>query len=304
MPADVDIINVHDLSCYSAMLFAKLLRPKAKLVWQINDLPYAYHVGPGKKYPTHWSDVFVRFSIRVIARLCDAITVNVRKNQSLVSELMGIEPLLFHPGVDQIFSTFSPRTLSAPLRLLSVGVFLPYRNYEVIIDAMDLLRSQGIETQLTLVGSTDRAQDYSDKIAAIAAEKKLDVRITGEIDEQRFKDVFASSHAFLFVNLEQSWGLAVFEAMNMSLPVILSDSVGAIELLGDCKGVRIVDATSAEKVAEAIADVHDDAKHYAAMASTAYEFSLSLGWDKLYCPDVLALFQRLLVAPRLSEQKV
>ena len=39
IPKDTDVINVHDLDCYAVILFSKLLRPRAKLVWQVNDLP-------------------------------------------------------------------------------------------------------------------------------------------------------------------------------------------------------------------------------------------------------------------------
>lgn len=298
MPTDVDIINVHDLNCYSVLLLAKLLRRNAKLVWQINDLPYAYRVGPNKNIPPSWRHPIWRTAVWILAHLCDAVTVNAQKNKAAVAHLIGVDPELYYCGVDQISTSFLrrdlPTTTATPLRLLSIGVFLPYRNYEVILSAMDSLRSRGIRTNLTIVGATDRAPEYSSKIAAIAAEKSLDVTITGEIDEQQFQRVCAESHVFLFVNIDQSWGLAIFEAMNMSLPVIVSSSVGAVELLDGNTGVRVVDAKSPQAVAEAIEGVCGNPTAYSEMARAAFGYSRTLSWDKMYCPKVLALFHQLL----------
>ena len=161
------------------------------------------------------------------------------------------------------------------------------------MNAMEILGSLGVPTKLKLIGATDRKPDYASKIKSMAAEKRVDVQIMGQVDDKTLRETAKSSHLFFFLNLEQSWGLAVFEAMNMSLPVILSSSVGAVELVGKCRGARVVNASSPEHVARAVAELQADPEVYAAAANSAYEFSRSLGWDKMYCPDILALFKRL-----------
>lgn len=58
-------------------------------------------------------------------------------------------------------------------------------------------------------------------------ERKIEkyVKIWGQVDDDTYDKLFNVANAFAFINIEQSWGLAVFEAMSAGLPTIVSNSV-------------------------------------------------------------------------------
>ncbi|MGB8013698.1 MAG: glycosyltransferase family 4 protein [Terriglobales bacterium] len=290
---DADVLNVHDQGCDLIALQSLLQRPSLPVVWQINDLHPAYHVGPYAEIGARWFHPAQRFVGRLVARRCRALTVNVTKNARRVQQNMGGEPEVFYCGVDQIASTPTVRRLEAPIQVLSIGVFYPYRNYETIIDALALLASQDIGAELTVVGTTKYHPEYAHTVETLARQRGVAVCWLGEVTEEVLRRTMARSHLFVFVNVDQSWGLAAFEALNMSLPVVLSESVGAVELLRDNPSVRVVDPKSAVAVAAAIADIASSQRRYEQLMATAFESVQAYTWDKLYSSAMRRLFLRL-----------
>ena len=98
------------------------------------------------------------------------------------------------------------------------------------------------------------------------------------------------------MNVDQSWGLAVFEAAARAKPVILSSSVGAAELLGGKPGILMVDPLSPQDIADAIVSLATDPAQIQTTALQARDTVKDMSWDKLYCAPALALFEQLLTA--------
>ena len=279
---DCDVLNVHDQGCDLIALQSLLQRPSLAIVWQINDLHPAYRVGPYAGLAPHWLHPLHRSVGRFVARRCKALTVNVTKNAWRVKENMGGEPKVIYAGVDQVASAPSVRHLDTPLQVLSIGVLYRYRNYETIIESLALLAKQGVGAELTIIGTTKFQPEYLRDLEALADQRGVRVSFLGEVPGDVLRQVMAQSHVFVFVNVDQSWGLAAFEALNMSLPVVLSESVGAVELLRDNPSVRVVDPLSPEDVAGAIAEIASSQRHYEHLAGAAFESVRGYTWDKLY----------------------
>jgi glycosyltransferase involved in cell wall biosynthesis len=103
----------------------------------------------------------------------------------------------------------TPWVPGEPLRIGSLGRLHPVKGYDVLADAVDLLRARGIEAQVTIGG--DGAQ-------RAALEGRLD--LAGYVDRPR--DFLAGLH--LYIQPSQSEGLCVaaHEAMQAGLSVIAS----------------------------------------------------------------------------------
>jgi glycosyltransferase involved in cell wall biosynthesis len=288
--SDSDVLNVHDQACDLITLQSSLQRPWLPIVWQINDLHPAYRVGPYTGLDSNWLHPLQRAIGRLAARRCKALTVNVTKNARRVKENMGGEAHVIYPGVDQVASLPTPRRLSMPLQILSIGVLYGYRNYETIIESLALLAKNDIRAELTIVGTTKFQPEYARELEVLARQRGVEVGFLGEVPGDVLRQTMAQSHVFVFVNVDQSWGLAAFEALNMSLPVVLSESVGAVELLRDNPSVRAVNPKSPEAVAEAIAEITSSQHHYEGLVSTAFESVKDYTWDKLYSSAMRSLF--------------
>jgi glycosyltransferase involved in cell wall biosynthesis len=181
IPADADVLNIHDQGCELIVLESLWRRRALPVVWQINDLHPAYGVGPHAAIKAHWLHPLQRLIGRSVARRCKALTVNVTKNSGRVEKHMGVEARVFHCGVDQAISQPTPRRLSVPLRIISVGVLFRYRNYEAIIEALALLGRRGIRSELTIIGTTKYHPEYARQLQSLAERREVDVRFPGGI---------------------------------------------------------------------------------------------------------------------------
>lgn len=123
-----DIVNIHDNGLEILIPFVKLFRPKAKIVWQVNDLPYILGEGFAKakrngqnKFKFIIAKIFYRF----ISLLVDEITVNVTKNKILVGKYFGKDARVIYCGVDIMCDKFPERKITNKIKLVSTGVFFP-----------------------------------------------------------------------------------------------------------------------------------------------------------------------------------
>lgn len=295
IPKDVDIVNVHDCGLNNIIYLAK--KDNKKVVWQINDLPTEFFVGVSKNADLTWKMKIVRFITIFLTRRVDAITVNVSKNKDRVREKLGKDAKVFYCGVDQNkmleFHSFASGKIE--FNLLSMGVFLTYRNYETLISVIRYLKNQGKEVRLDIIGSTAINPEYAHKIQELINNNGLDdsIKIWGQVNEETYARLFNKADAFVFVNIDQSWGLAVFEAMSCGLPTIVSNSVGAIELLHNGLDSIIVEPTNVKEIASSIDRLMNDRDYYNMLSENAIRATREYTWDKMYSSKMLSLFEEL-----------
>lgn len=289
---DADIINIHDLG-FEQLLWA--FRGK-RVVWQINDLPYCFKVGVSKTKAT-WKDRLLCHLIRTTAnKYVDAISVNVTKNAERIAACFGRKAEVFYCGIEPIglardsVATEERRQRRA-INLLSSGVFMPYRNYETQVEVVEQLVALGIDTRLNIIGSTALCPEYVEQVRALIATKHLEERITicGMVDEADFVRLHTEADVFLFINIDQSWGLAVFEAMSCGMPVLVSNSVGATEILQDGEHAIFVEPTQADGISREIIRLLDDKAHYDGISDKAKHFHHRYTWEEAYCAPMLRL---------------
>ena len=96
---------------------------------------------------------------------------------------------------------------------------------------------------------------------------------------------------FIFINIDQSWGLAIFEAMSCGLPVIVSESVGATEILADQHDALIVNPLDAKNIANIIIDLMAQPERYKQLSQNATNFTHKYTWEKSYSIPMLQKLQ-------------
>lgn len=295
---DTDIINVHDNGFEHLMFFAL---NKFNIVWQINDMPGIFGVGVSKGHKRR------RFSFRkyliqkyfsYIAKNIDNVTVNVTKNKDRVLECMGVQAEVLYCGVDlnEKLKVHSFNLDSKDrVNILSSGVFFPYRNYETQIKIISDLRKQGVNAYLKIIGATDRAPEYYEKIKGLIREHGLDdyIEICGQVSETKYEELHNWADLFMFINIDQSWGLAVFEAMSCGLPVIVSESVGATEILSNEIDSIIVNPVEVEEICSKIKRLMWDREYYTSIAVNAMEATRKYTWDDMYSKKMLQIFNNI-----------
>ena len=294
MVSDADVVNIHDCGFETLLPAFKGKR----VVWQINDLYYVFKTGVSAASRMSMRNRALKRIILRGLKYVDEITVNVTKNAERVKRCMGRDAKVLYCGVEPVgiardindtFGRFDVRRVN----LLSSGVWFPYRNYEAQVEAVRLLAARGYDVHLDIIGSTAFAPDYLKKVEELIASYSLGdrIKICGMVDEKCFRELHEQADIFLFVNVDQSWGLAVFEAMSCGMPVIVSESVGATEILRDGVDTLFVNPESPEAIADRIEGLMADRALYTRISDTASRFHLQYTWDKAYSAPMLELLK-------------
>jgi glycosyltransferase involved in cell wall biosynthesis len=289
----IKILNIHDqgLQLIFPFIFDK------KIIWQINDLPIEFIEKQNKTIFNNAKKFYVKICTKIFI---NKITVNVSKNKDRVLNCLGSKSEVLYCGIEKIdisknLNHSLNRIKSKKLNILTSGVFIPYRNYETTIEVAYKLIEQGYDVNLKIIGSTFLNPIYAEKVQNHIRERKLENNITilGQVSEKMFLELHDDSDIFIFINIDQSWGLAVFEAMSCGIPVILSQSVGATEILENNIDCFFVDPINIDQIVEKILCLVNNSNKYTSFFYNGITFADNYTWDKAYSSNVLKLINEL-----------
>ncbi len=155
--------------------------------------------------------------------------------------------------------------------LLSIGRFSPSDKMDLhplLLAANELLEEKNITNFiLILAGDGDAAGDYVKSLLQQLYELNLERRVRFElsIDEEQKALLFEAADAYISLadNVQESFGLAPIEAMNYSVPVILSDWNGYKELIENEKSGFLIETVSSDHdlLTRAINPLHPGLAH-------------------------------------------
>jgi len=266
-----------------------------KVIWQINDLPGWYAQGVHSSL-IHTSDFeIMRERTKRNLKFVSDITVNVSKNAERVRRCMGRDAHVFYCGIEPVgvihnIEDTIHRFVSRKINILSSGVFFPYRNYESQVKMVKALINRGYDVHLNIIGRL-LDLEYANSIRRMISNYGLDEKISilGQVDDNKFRQLHYSSDIFVFVNVDQSWGLAVFEAMSCGLPVVVSNSVGATEILTDRENAIFVDPMNPDKIVDEVVGLIEDKDFYLRISTNSVDFCSHWTWDEVYCSKMIDL---------------
>jgi glycosyltransferase involved in cell wall biosynthesis len=147
----------------------------------------------------------------------------------------GADPSVFSQGANrqkirERFG-FSPHDFV----LLWLGIFMPHRRLQDAIEAISRLKAQGLPVRLLLSGSDHSFPEYVDSLKALVVQLDVceEVTFAGKVADEEIGDFYCACDAFVFPNENQTWGLAVLEAMACGRPVLVSRGAAVHEVLTD-----------------------------------------------------------------------
>ncbi|MFM5884203.1 MAG: glycosyltransferase [Novosphingobium sp.] len=156
-----------------------------------------------------------------------------------------------------------------------VGRFVDKKNVLRLIDAYGLYRQAAgpAARRLTLVGAGALEATMRQRIDRLGIADMVD--FTGFLDSPGVSRTLGASLALILPSTCEQWGLVVNEALALRLPVIVSQFVGARDLLvRQPHSGLVVDAYSVEAIAAAMAYVAADEARWESMRCAAH----ALAW--------------------------
>ncbi len=153
-------------------------------------------------------------------------------------------------GVDlRFFRAGAPEGPRTPY-LLSVGTLEPRKNLPTLIDAFRLLRREGRDLELVLVGRRGWLQ------ALPLGDLAPHVRIIGSMPDDELPSLYAGASCFVLASLYEGFGLPLAEALAAGVPAVASDIPALREVGGEA--VRYADPRDSGSFARAIGAALDD----------------------------------------------
>ncbi len=144
--------------------------------------------------------------------------------------------LVVEPGTDRsAVARGSARRASddGPIALLCVATLNPGKGHGLLLAALARLRDR--PWHLTCAGSLTRDPDTAARVQNLIAELELTDRVSlvGDLDEAALAAAYDRSDLFVLATLQETYGMAVAEAIARGLPVV-STITGAIpRIVGD-----------------------------------------------------------------------
>lgn len=166
----------------------------------------------------------------------------------------GADPKRFLPGGDRqkIRDRFGYQ--ADEFVLLWLGIFMPHRRLQDAIEALSHLVARNVRVRLLLAGSDRSFPKYFQSLKALVAKLGVQHQVTfaGKVEDDEVRDFYCACDAFLFPNENQTWGLAVLEAMACGCPVLVSEGAAVREVLTDNETAILFPPRNPEVLAQKI----------------------------------------------------
>ena len=296
MDSDFDVINVHEAMYELGYNYKK--KYNVPTILMLNDAP-GRNLDKNtinilfNKFFNFWINLYHKNYIKKLINIADEIIVLDKRNQELVFNLFNKTSKIIRSGLD--YKTFKYKNRDGIIsckKILAVGILFPHRRFEDLINAIYILKNKNLEIGCTIVGSDKYSPHYSIFLKNLIIDLNLSksVKIINKISDKSLIDLYGSSDIFVFPNVNQTWGLAVFEAMSCGTPVIVSKGCGAAEVLNDNLNSLLVNPKSPIEISKKIEVLIKNKMFYLNLSKNGRLFvEKNISWE-IYGENMLNVF--------------
>ena len=170
----------------------------------------------------------------------------------VIQEQTDINVLTVDPGVDTaLFSPDFPEDDdSDTFTILSVGRFVPIKNYSKLIDVFAGIVHDHPEAELILVGDGPLRNKLESQVSNLGIEDS--VSFPGYIPHQDLPKYYNKADLFVLSSRHESFGMTLLEAMSCGIPVVAPRIGGIPAIVDHKKNGLLYPAESKKELAGAI----------------------------------------------------
>ena len=153
-------------------------------------------------------------------------------------QLAGDRVIVVEPGTDRAPVARGSRT-GEPLELLCVATLNSIKGHERLLASLADVKS--LNWRLTCVGSLTRDPGTVSRVRAMVARLGFQDRVTltGELTGTALEERFNCTDAFVLATRQETFGMAVAEALAHGIPVVATATGSVPELLADGAGLVV-----------------------------------------------------------------
>ncbi len=159
---------------------------------------------------------------------------------------------LFRRGLGESYAQVNARHLreagerwfrDGTVTLLYTGRLGKEKNFELLVDLFERLRSDGVPVRLLIAGDGPERAALEQRLAHQAQY----VCFTGRLDRDLLKALYLLSDVLVFPSTTDTFGMSVLEAQTLGLPALVSQCGGPQEIIVDGKTGYALDTTCVER---------------------------------------------------------
>ena len=174
---------------------------------------------------------------------------------------------------------------------LAVGTLEPRKNYETLLDALDLYWARSAQPRPLRIAGGGGWKSETLKNHLVTLESEGRVQSLGYVPDEELSRLYASARGFVFPSWHEGFGLPVLEALGYGTPVICSDRASLPEVGGDA--AIYIDPASAESICKAMLDLEADPARRAALAEAGQQQAARFSWERT-ARETLDFYRRVL----------
>jgi len=222
--------------------------------------------------------------------LCDAIVVpsQVSKDSFVQEGVPSNKVHVINLGADlQQFRPLEVESSRDNFAVLSVGQFSYQKGFQFLLPAYRAIRRTG--TSLTIAGGLPDP----DFFRMMHSDEDDDVHFLGALPRERVAQLMRSSAVFVIASIQDGFAQVVPQAMASGVPVIVSESTGAADIVADGVTGFVVPTGKPDALAEKLSwllDHPDDARAMGVASRRAIESRG--GWNR-YGAEYVSFLERL-----------
>jgi glycosyltransferase involved in cell wall biosynthesis len=177
---------------------------------------------------------------------------------------------------------------------LAVGTLEPRKNYEALLDALNLYwpRSANPRPLLIAGGSGWKSEPLKRRLAELETLGR--VQLLGYVPDPELAQLYTHARALVFPSWNEGFGLPVLEAMGHGCPVICSRRASLPEVGGDA--AIYIDPARPESICEAMLEFESTPHRREQMAAAGLAQAARFSWEKT-ARETVDFYERVLAAP-------
>ncbi len=178
-------------------------------------------------------------------------------------------------GVDT--QRFRPaRSAHAGLRVLCVARLIARKRIDVLMRAVAAVGEADVH--LTIVGSGNEERPLRELARQCGVEDR--VSFAGNVPRGKIVDCYHRSDVFVLPSLSEGMSNAALEAMACGLPIVMTNTGGAAELLRDGENGILMGGGSVREVSEALRRYLEEPELARTHGARSREIAEGLSWEK------------------------
>lgn len=163
--------------------------------------------------------------------------------------------------------------------LLYLGRLKRYKRVELILEALSILRREGVDARLLVAGKGDARPALEARALSLGLGHDA-VEFLGFVSEAEKLTLLQRSWVHVLTSVREGWGLTCLEAGACRTPTVASDSPGLRDAVADGDTGFLVRHGDTGALARRLRELLSDARRRHAMGKAAREFALTLSWER------------------------